>query len=289
MQFAVEVWSSDFEQVAATCIKAEELGLDGFYYGESPHDLNLDCWTTLAALAQVTNTIRLGPVITNVLPTYRSTVLLAKQAATVAAISAGRLDFRTGVGASVIYGRPWWEPNGIEYPDYQRRLEDLEVALGALPGLWNDSTQEIPVTVAATGERAMRLAVEHGDVWETSFCTPGEFGERRKRMDEHVGDGSIVSSLEVDGFVASSAAGLDRLLTRVQAERGSKEDLDPVMKRAVVGTPEVAAEQLQELASVGVDQVVVALHDPHEADALEALAQAARIVRATVFESGPKA
>ncbi len=138
MKVAVEVWSSRYDQVESTCGLAADLGIDAFYYGESPHDLNLDCWTTLAALARSTERIRLGPVITNILPTYRSTALLAKQTATVASISEGRVDFRTGVGAAASFGRRWWKPFGVDYPDYDDRLSDLRAALPTLRQVWAD-------------------------------------------------------------------------------------------------------------------------------------------------------
>lgn len=281
MQVALEVWSSNFKQVEATCLLAESLGIDAFYYGESPHDLNLDCWTTLGALAQSTERIRLGPVITNVLPTYRSNALLAKQAATVASISNDRLDFRTGVGAAASFGRQWWEPFGVAYQSYEQRLTDLETALFELPDLWSktQTASPIPITIAARGSRAMVLAATYGDVWETSFCTPAEFMAQEANMSEARGEQTITRALEIDAFVATNKSGVDRVLKQVRADRGTDEDLDPVFARALTGVPEDAAGHLCELSAVGVDQVTVALHDPHSGDAVEAIAEAAAIVR----------
>ncbi len=275
MKVALEVWSSDFDRVEETCRLADSLGIHGFYYGESPHELNLDCWTTLAALARSTERIRLGPVITNVLPTYRSTVLLAKQAATVDVISGGRVDFRTGAGASVPFGRPWWEPFGIRYPHYAERLADLERTLAELRSIWGCRTPA--VTVAATGDRAMGLAADLADTWESSFCTPEEYATLRGRFDDLVGGRAVTRSLEIDGFLAPTRADADRLLDRVRLDR-SAEDLAPVIERALTGPPAEAAAQLRALADVGVDQVVVALHDPLDVAAIEALAEAVSLL-----------
>jgi alkanesulfonate monooxygenase SsuD/methylene tetrahydromethanopterin reductase-like flavin-dependent oxidoreductase (luciferase family) len=291
VKIALEVWASDYQQVESTCLLAESLGIDAFYYGEAPHDLNLDCWTTLAGLARVTERIRLGPVITNILPAYRSQVLLAKQAATVAAISGGRVDFRTGAGAAVPFGRPWWEPFGVEYPGYTQRLSHLEQALTALPLLWageplnpgshrptgSTSRHSIPITVAASGERAMGLAAAHADVWETSFCTPAEFAERSDRFDSLENGRRVLKSLEIDGFLSQTARGLGRLLDRVRAERGANEDLDAVFGRALLGVPSDAVDRLRELEAAGVEQVVVALHDPLDPDAIGAVAETAAL------------
>lgn len=281
VRIALEVWSARFEEIRATCLRAESLGLDGFYYGESPHGLNLDCWTTLGALASITERIRLGPVITNVLPAYRSTALLAGQSATVASIAPDRIDFRTGVGAAIAFARPWWESFGVEYPSYDRRLDELRATLEALPDLWARlDAANLPITIAATGERAMRLAAERADVWETSFATPAEFDRRWATFRTFGPSSHVRTSLEIDGFVSTTSDGVDRLVDRVRAERGS-EDLDALFARALVGTPADVAKQLAALADVGVDQVVVALHDPHDPDAIEALASAQVAIRPT--------
>lgn len=283
MKVALEVWSSSYDQTEATCLRAEELGFDAFYYGESPHDLNLDCWTTLAALARATERIRLGPVITNVLPTYRSTTLLARQASTVDAIAGGRVDLRMGVGASVNAGRRWWEPFGIDYPDYDTRLDALIDALDTLPGLVAGlpidlpsppMSHQLPLTIAATGARAIRLAAERADVWETSFCTVDEFRQRDEDFEDLAAGRSVLRSLEIDGFISTTQPGVDDLVERIRHERGADEDLAPVFERALFGTPAQAARHVQRLEDAGVDQLVVALHDPHDVDALEALAEA---------------
>ena len=87
MRFCLEMWGNDLRRVEAAARLAEALGIDGVYYGESPTGLNLDCWTVLARLSAVTERMRLGPVLANILPDYRSLVVLAKQAATVAIAS----------------------------------------------------------------------------------------------------------------------------------------------------------------------------------------------------------
>lgn len=274
VKIALEVWSARFDEVRATCLRAEELGLDGFYYGESPHGLNLDCWTTLGALATITDSIRLGSVITNILPSYRSTALLAKQSATVASIAPDRIDFRTGAGAAIEFARSWWEPFGVEYPPYDRRLDELRAALDALPDLWARlGLPAPPITIAATGRRAMRLAAERADTWETSFATPAEFGERWAAFRSFGVGRDVRTSLEIDGFVSMTSDGVRRLVDRVRVERRS-EDVDAVLERALVGTPGEVTLQLDALARVGVEQVVVALQDPHDPHAIEALASA---------------
>ena len=78
-------------------------GYDGFIYGESLANIDLDCWTILSSLINITNKIKLGPVITYLFPEYRSIALLAKQSITFQTLSNGRLQFRTGAGATLQY------------------------------------------------------------------------------------------------------------------------------------------------------------------------------------------
>ncbi len=297
MRFALEVWSNDWDQIEGTCRLAERLGYDAVYYGESPTGLNLDCWSVLAGLARSTRTIRLGPVITNLLPSYRSLALLAREAATVAILSAGRLDFRTGAGASRRYADPWWRPFGVEYADYPERLELLDRSIPALRALWTGGRARlsaadaeevelgfqpppIPITLAASGPSGIRCAARHADVWEASYRTPEEFGELSALFDAASPPGrtAVHRALEIDVFVGRSRERADAVLAEVRAHRGP-EHAPRVIERALHGTPREVAAQLSRLAAAGVDQLLLAFHDPHDAGALEAFAEAREAFR----------
>jgi alkanesulfonate monooxygenase SsuD/methylene tetrahydromethanopterin reductase-like flavin-dependent oxidoreductase (luciferase family) len=128
-RYCLEVWGSDYDRLRDTCLTAEEMGYYGFFYGESLTDLDLDCWTVLSALIPLTKAIKLGPVITYINPKYRSVALLAKQSITFQDISDGRLEFRTGAGATSEYSISWWNPYGIEYLDSQIRVAIFEEGL----------------------------------------------------------------------------------------------------------------------------------------------------------------
>ena len=289
MKYALEVWSNDVAQVVHTCRVAEDLGFDAFYYGESPTGLNLECWSVLAALAGTTRQIRLGPVIANVLPGYRSLVLLAKQAGTLALLSDGRCDFRTGVGASGRYAGPWWRPAGVPYPSYPARLAVLEDALPKLRALWagrsvalsEDPGEEtfalgfacppIPVTVAGISPRAMDLAARHADIWEASYQRAAEFDTLAGQLDAP--PGKLERGLEIDVFVAGSSNALVELEERLQYERGDQ--AADVRAHAIVGLGGDVPAQLAALESAGVDRLLLAFHDPHDHNALEVFARAA--------------
>jgi F420-dependent oxidoreductase-like protein len=90
--------------------------------GQDPNGSCTEGWTALAALAQATERLRVGCLVTGV--TYRHPSVLAKMAATVDHISNGRMEF--GLGAA------WHEMEhrvyGIPFPSVKERQDRLEEA-----------------------------------------------------------------------------------------------------------------------------------------------------------------
>lgn len=142
MRFCLETWGTNYNKIKETCILAEKLGYYGFYYGEALAHIDLDCWTVISSLIPLTNKIKLGPVITYLYPQYRSIALLAKQAATFQEISNGRLEFRTGAGATPQYALQWWHPYGIDYPKEFVRVSILKEGVEVLKALWNQHQED---------------------------------------------------------------------------------------------------------------------------------------------------
>ena len=89
----------DPEVLVELGVRAEAGGWDGVFLWDhvlTDHPPIADTWTTLAAIAQATSTIRMGPMVTP-LPRRRPWVV-ARQAATVAQLSRGRLVLGVGLG-----------------------------------------------------------------------------------------------------------------------------------------------------------------------------------------------
>ena len=102
---------------------AEGLGFDSFWRTDHPM-VGHDCWTTLAALAAVTRTIRLGTQVSCV--AYRSPALLARMAADIDAISHGRLVLGLGSGDMPRE----FQQLGLAYSTIQERQAALCVDVG---------------------------------------------------------------------------------------------------------------------------------------------------------------
>jgi alkanesulfonate monooxygenase SsuD/methylene tetrahydromethanopterin reductase-like flavin-dependent oxidoreductase (luciferase family) len=91
---------SDPVAVVDLAVRAEAAGWDGvFLWDHLVHDdlPVVDPWTTLAAIAQATSRIRIGPMVTPL--ARRRPWLVARQAATVQRLSGGRLILGTGLGS----------------------------------------------------------------------------------------------------------------------------------------------------------------------------------------------
>ncbi len=98
-----------------------------------PHEPFMEGWSTLSALATVTNQIRLGILVTSV--AYRNPAHLAKIAAGVDIISRGRLTFGIGAG--------WYEQEynqyGWTFPEKPaERIAQMEEAIQVVLKMWSE-------------------------------------------------------------------------------------------------------------------------------------------------------
>ncbi len=176
--------------LAQNCQTVEALGFDSlwvadhFVNGHSLEDDWFDGWSVLTALAAQTHTIRIGPLVTNII--YRNPALLAKQALTVDHISQGRLNL--GIGATTerdpshgMTGVEVWKTSErvqrfrevIEIVDHMLRNETTTYA-GRYYGIRDARMKPPPVqkprppiTLAALGPTLVRLAAKYADAWNT--------------------------------------------------------------------------------------------------------------------------
>jgi alkanesulfonate monooxygenase SsuD/methylene tetrahydromethanopterin reductase-like flavin-dependent oxidoreductase (luciferase family) len=141
----------------------------------------LEAWTTVAALAAVTSTIRVGTLVSNI--TYRNPALLAREALTVDQISGGRLDVGIGAGGryerdAAVAGVEHWAPGERvdRFEDFCRLV--AEVLSGAEDhdgpyystagwkrGSWPVQRPRPPLTLAGQSPRALRVVGRLADRW----------------------------------------------------------------------------------------------------------------------------
>lgn len=326
IQYCLEVWGTDYQKIKETCLTAEKLGYYGFYYGESLTDIDLDCWTVLSSLIPLTETVKLGPVITYVLPEYRSLPLLAKQCISFHDISDGRLEFRTGSGAPLEYSYSWWNPYGIKYYDSQERVVIFNEGIDLLRRYFGKAVtknnnkfleidsynlkiknsitnavnfdgdffkaynaqmrspkEDIPITIAAQNSRMIQIASKYADTWEISYLSPNEFeiknkefdslffASENKEMDNSWNYSKAYNkskSVELDVLIAETPRELEDKKKKFAGERGM-DTLDPLVDRALIGTPDLVRARILEYVTKGVTQFLLAFLDPYDLEAIE--------------------
>lgn len=183
----------------------EELGFDSawdcdhYVQPSRPQGPYFEGWTLLAALAAVTQKIRIGVLVS--CNTFRHPYLLAKEAATVDHISGGRLEFGLGAG--------WYEPEhemlGGSLPEPAELVSRFQEAVEICDRLFREEVVSYegryyrlreaafrppplqrprpPFTLGAHGPRMLGIVARHADAWN-SFGSVEQIRERNAVLDE---------------------------------------------------------------------------------------------------------
>ncbi|MBF8186953.1 LLM class F420-dependent oxidoreductase [Nonomuraea sp. K274] len=165
----------------------------------------LEGWTTLIALAQATNRLRLGTLVTGI--HYRHPAVLANMASALDIISNGRLELGIGAGWNEEESRAY----GIELGTVKERMDRFEEACQVLIGLLSEETTDFdgrfyrlrsarnepkgpqrphpPICMGGSGEkRTLRITAKYADHWNFVRGTPEEFARKRDVLASHCAD-----------------------------------------------------------------------------------------------------
>jgi F420-dependent oxidoreductase-like protein len=292
-----------YDDLLAVARTAEELGFDAFF--RSDHYLTMggdglpgptDAWTTLAALARETTSIRLGTLMT--CATFRHPGVLAIQVAQVDRMSGGRIDFGIGAG--------WFDQEhtayGIPFPDTKERFLRYAEQLELITGLWSTPVGETysfegahyrladspalpkpqqdtghrggpPVIIGGLGKRRTpELAARYADEFNLPFVdeetTAAQFGRVRQACEE-VGR-------DPDGLVWSNAlvlcVGRDEDEVARRAEAIGRE-VDELRRNGLAGTPQEVVDKLARFAELGAQRAYLQVLDLSDLDHLRLVAE----------------
>lgn len=195
---------ASWPELLARTRETEALGFDGLFLVDHFYGLfdvmapTHEAYTTLAALAPFTQSLRLGVLVCG--NTYRNPAFLLKQAVTVDHISGGRVDFGVGAG----WTEREHEAYGWSFPSARERVDRFAEALE----IWDRLQLEerttydgqhyqivdapfepkplqrprMPLLIGGSGPRMLSLAARHADIWN-AVGTPDEGGALNQRLD----------------------------------------------------------------------------------------------------------
>jgi probable F420-dependent oxidoreductase len=271
----------DFEQITAVAEAAEAAELDGLWvsdhlvWDEEHVDRNcFEAWTLLAALTQVTDTLRLGTLVS--CTSYRSPALLAKMVAGLDRISGGRIDLGIGAG----WREEEYRAYGYEFPPIGVRQDQLSEAIDVIRLLWTETHADyvgehfslqravgapkpvqspMPIWVGGSGDRLLHIAAEKASGWNMVFgSTLDELRERHAVLGRHCealgrDPADVARSIFLFSAVVDSESDVDALVAE-ESEKlgpGAAFHVDACREAGLVGTADRVTEVIRAHLATG--------------------------------------
>jgi F420-dependent oxidoreductase-like protein len=288
-----------YETMTRCATEAEQAGFDAIWLYDHFHtvptpqlETTFECWTSMAALARDTKTIRLGQMVT--CNSYRPPALLAKMASSIDVMSRGRLIFGIGAG--------WYENEyrayGYEFPETPERLRMLREALQVFKAMWTQERAEFdgryyqlrgainepkpvqkphpPIWIGGGGEKVtLKLVAQYGDA-----CNIGGSVETvRHKLDvlrqhcETVGRDydSVLKTMEFYTILGDKKE-VDRVVAGM-ARRTGQDEAFIRSWQPHAGDAEHVAELIGEYVEAGIEYFIVNLPNAFEGGVINNFAE----------------
>ena len=180
-----------YDAIRAIARQAETDGFDSIWLADhlfyrdpgAPTRGIWECWTMLAALAEATQRVEIGPLV--LCNSFRQPAILAKMATTLDEVSHGRLILGVGAG----WNEPEYQAFGLPF---DHRVDRFEEALQILKPLLHEGhvnfagryyqardcdivprgprSEGIPLMVGSEcGPRMLKLTAQYADLWNTGY------------------------------------------------------------------------------------------------------------------------
>ncbi|MDQ3542726.1 MAG: LLM class F420-dependent oxidoreductase [Actinomycetota bacterium] len=276
---------------------AEELGYDSLWVYDHVHNVPrpaneavFECWTTIAAISQLTSRIKLGQMVGCC--SYRNPALLAKITSTVDVVSGGRLNWGIGAG--------WYENEyrsyGYEFPKPAQRIRMLEETVEIVKRMWTEPTATFkgehfevnraycdpkplqqphpPVLIGGGGEQlTLRVVAKHANC--SNFGgNPEQFAHKVEVLKSHCASvgrdfDEIQLTWSPEVFIRPTEDDVSSSGSRSQwGEPG-----ESWRAGNLVGTPEQVSEKLQAYVDLGLAGVMPWCSDYPDTTTMELLAR----------------
>ncbi|MBN1202216.1 MAG: LLM class flavin-dependent oxidoreductase [Anaerolineae bacterium] len=231
---------------------------DHFFWEDAP---TYECWTALTYVAARYPQFDIGPIVLG--QSYRNPALTAKMAATLQALSGGRLIMGIGAG----WKEDEYHAYGYPYPRAGIRIEQLRDTLEIFKRLWTTPGRVSyegqhysiknaycepkpdpvpPLLVGGGGNKTTRLAAEYADWWNIPDTPFDLYRERAAVLHGHCADiGRDPASIRLSWF--------GRLvLGRTEADAQALGGGQWTSANAFAGTPDQVIAQMTPFVDLGV-------------------------------------
>jgi alkanesulfonate monooxygenase SsuD/methylene tetrahydromethanopterin reductase-like flavin-dependent oxidoreductase (luciferase family) len=312
--FRTPAWTTlEPARAVDAAVEAERLGYDSVWMADHLmhgfDDAILEGWTTLSFIAGRTSRVQLGTI--HLAQPFREPAIAAKMAATLDALSNGRLVF--------FYDCGWQEQEvrayGLSWPSEEERISRMEEGLDLIKSLW---TSDAPLTFEgqyyrtdaavcrpgplqkprppiwlgeARDARWLEAVVRHADGWNSVPASPSRLREKLdavrdacQRAGRDVAELEI--SLEIEVLVAPTQEDARNRLREIAAlppsKRGTpRQDVLAALQSDgplnvnnwLVGTPDDVIAQVGEYQALGVTHFMLWFLDFPKLDGLRLFAE----------------
>jgi len=286
-----------WQRVVDTSVLAEELGYDSVWVYDHVHNVPVpsnesifECWTTMAALSQVTSTIRLGQMVG--CAGYRNPGLLAKITSNIDVMSGGRLDWGIGGG--------WYEHEylayGYPFPAAKERLGMLRDTVEIVTRMWRDAEATYegtylsvagaqcdpkplqdphpPIWIGGGGEKVtLRIVARMAD-YSNFGGKSDEWTHKRDVLLDHCADvgrdpDEITMTWSPELFVRET----EQEIVAAGSQSFWGEPFDSWRAGNLVGTPEQVLDRIREYQDLGLGGIVAWCADLPEHETLRLFAE----------------
>lgn len=239
-------------------------------------EYRIECWTLLTWIAARYPNVDLGTIVMS--NSFRHPSLMAKMAASLQDISAGR--FILG------YGAGWYEPEytayGYDFPGFKTRLEMLEEGVKVIKELWTQSPANFsgayyriqqayctpipdpppPIMLGGAGEKyTLGVVARQADWWNDLSRAPSE---SRRKMDV-LRQRCVEAGRNFDTLRKTTTARVFINRSHTKAKKMAGEWIGNVQP-PIFGDPSGVRDQLEEILDIGFDLCIVVLPNFQELD-----------------------